>query len=171
MTAFEERHGFMIQPNPEYRPKPGQKSPTPDDDERKRFRIGLAVVSIAVLAVIGASVIIVNLASDDRPDESSSLVMGPGYTDDELAYLAAVRRQLAYEVDSALLVGLGHISAEYLDQGYSMNYAIGSLHSAAVREGKAHIIDRRACERNCQDLWIGVFQATSVPVRSSPFEG
>ena len=25
--------------------------------------------------------------------------------------------------------------------------------------------------RNCQDLWIGVFQATSVPVRSSPFDG
>ncbi len=25
---------------------------------------------------------------------------------------------------------------------------------------------RRAQWRNCQDLWIGVFQATSVPVRS-----
>ncbi|MCZ4654299.1 hypothetical protein [Gordonia amicalis] len=31
--------------------------------------------------------------------------------------------------------------------------------------------DSTAMWRNCQDLWIGVFQATSVPVRSSPFEG
>ncbi|WP_155832170.1 hypothetical protein [Gordonia alkanivorans] len=145
MTAFEERHGFMIQPNPEYRPKPGQKSPTPDDDERKRFRIALAVVSIAILAVIGVSVAIVNMASDDGPDESSALVMGPAYTEDELAYLSAVRPQLKYDVDSALLVGLGRMTADYLDQGYSMEDAIISLHNAAVREGRAHIIDWRAC--------------------------
>lgn len=145
MTAFEDRHGFMIQPNPMYQPKPGKKSPTPDDSERRRFRIALTVVSIAILAVIGVGAIITNMASDDPPDESSTLVMGPGYTDDELAYLADVRPQLAYEVDSALLVGLGRMSADYLDQGGGMNDAITSLHDAAVREGRAHIIDWRAC--------------------------
>ena len=42
-------------------------------------------------------------------------------------------------------------------------------HRLVVRNGYHR--EREVLTRNCQYLWIGVFQATSVPVLSSPFEG